>query len=187
MLLRRLLSIFLLLVLGFNIVGYRAWFYYAEKDADAAMEARLDKEQYNVNELVSFSIPLNNPYLLEQNNFERVTGEINIQGKNFRLVKRKVSDGNLILLCLPDTHKMVLKKAKTEYGNAANDMTNTGKGNSRSGLQKSFNGPDYISQFANTQLCRSAEIKTLYGEFQMIPFTDPLIAAIGKPPETTMA
>src|SRR5664279_622544 len=96
------------------MVGYRAWFYYAERKADAAMESRLDKDQYDESELISLSIPLNNPYQNEQSGFERIIGEINFRGNTYKLVKRRITDGILVLLCLPDTRKMVLKKAGTE-------------------------------------------------------------------------
>ena len=65
------------------MVGYRAWFYYAEQKADAAMESRLDKDQYNESELVALTIPLNNPYQIEQSGFERVNGEISFRGSTY--------------------------------------------------------------------------------------------------------
>ena len=120
------------------MVGYRAWFYYAEQKADAAMESRLDKEQYEENELVSLTVPLYNPYQTEQTSFERVNGEISFEGKTYKFVKRRISDGNLVLLCIPDVRKMVLKKAKSEYGNAMNNLTANSKNTSRSGYTKNF-------------------------------------------------
>ena len=58
---RKSASTILLLVLLFNMIGYRAWFYYAEGKADATMEARLDQDQYDENELVAFTIPALQP------------------------------------------------------------------------------------------------------------------------------
>ncbi len=125
------------------MIGYRAWFYYAEKKADAGMEARIDKDQYDDNDLVTVQIPLYNPYQLEQKTFERANGEVNINGKTFKYVKRKIYDGNLILLCIADNHKTVLKKAKSELGNGVNDLAGNNRG---SRLQKDFSGNDYINQ-----------------------------------------
>ncbi len=135
---RKSASIILLLVLLFNMIGYRAWFYFAEGKADAAMEARIDNDQYDENELVALTIPLYNPYQLEQKSFERVNGEININGKIFKYVKRRVSDGNLILLCIPDNHRNILKKAKSDYENATIDLTCNGKNSGRPGIAKGF-------------------------------------------------
>jgi hypothetical protein len=181
--LRKYTSIVLLLILLFNMVGYRALFYYAERKADAAMESRLDKDQYDENELVSLTIPLHNPYQLEQKSFERVNGEISFQGKTYKFVKRMVSGGNLVLLCMPDVRKMVLKKAKADYGNAANGLTNNGKSSSRSGTQKNFSGGDYIDQFTNFEILKFENEAVAYHIFSLVSFSDPHIAAPGQPPQ----
>ncbi len=157
---RKSVSIILLLILLFNMIGYRAWFYYAEKKADATMEARIDKDQYDENDLVTLQIPLYSPYQLEQKTFERTNGEVNINGKTFKYVKRKVSDGNLILLCLADNHKTVLKKAKTDYENVTNDLTANNKSAGRHGIQKSFSGNDYINQCGSVVMCGCGSTKS---------------------------
>ena len=169
------------------MIGYRVWFYYAEQKADLAMESRLDKDQYDVNDLISITVPLDNPYQLEQRTFQRIDGECNFQGKNFKYVKRKVSDGKLILLCIPDDRKMVLKKGKAEYGNAANDLTGNNK-DSRSGTQKNFSSNDYTLE--TFQLCTS--ILPYFHTSILNGFVDSRLASVqvpapGKPPKTAMA
>ncbi len=177
---RKSASIVILLILLFNMIGYRAWFYYAEKKADAVMEARIDKDQYDDNDLVTLQIPLYNPYQLEQKTFERANGEVNINGKTFKYVKRKVYDGNLILLCLPDNHKTVLKKAKTNYENAANDLTGNNRG---SKIQKSLGGSDYINQCGSVVVCECGSSNLKYAACHTFNLTEPHIASPGKPPK----
>ncbi len=177
---RKSTSIILQFILLFNMIGYRAWFFYAEKKADAAMEARIDKDQYDENDLVTLQIPLYNPYQLEQKTFERANGEVNINGKTFRYVKRKVSDGNLILLCLADNHKTVLKKASSNYENATNDLAGNNRG---SKIQKSLGGSDYISQYGSMGVWEYGNTILQYPSFNTINFTDPLITIPGKPPQ----
>ena len=181
---RKSASIILLLILLFNVIGYRAWFYYAERRADAAMEARLDQDQYNENELVVLKVPLYNPYQLEQKSFERINGEININGKIFKYVKRRVSDGNLILLCIPDNHKNILKKAKSDYENASIDLTCNGKNSGRPGTQKSFSASEYINQCGSVIVCECGSSNFRYATFQISNFKDPNIATPGKPPRS---
>jgi len=178
---RKSASIILLLILLFNMIGYRAWFYYAEKKADSAMEARIDKDQYDENDLVTLQIPLYSPYQLEQKTFERTNGEVNINGKTFKYVKRKVSDGNLILLCLADNHKTVLKNAKSEFGNGVNDLAGGGKGSNR--IQKSFSGNDYIKQYGSMGVWEYGSTIFQFHSFNTINITDPHIAIPGKPPK----
>ena len=178
---RKSASIILLLILLFNMIGYRAWFYYAEKKADSAMEARIDKDQYDENDLVTLQIPLYSPYQLEQKTFERTNGEVNINGKTFKYVKRMVSDGNLILLCLADNHKTVLKNAKSEFGNGVNDLAGGGKGSNR--IQKSFSGNDYIKQYVSMGVWEYGSTIFQFHSFNTINITDPHIAIPGKPPK----
>jgi hypothetical protein len=185
LLLRKAAPIILLVILVFNMVGYRAWFYFAERQLDAAMETRLDKSQYDENDLISVTVPLDNPYQLDQPTFVRVDGEISFQGQTFKYVKCKVSNGNLILLCLPDAHKTVLKKAKTDYGNNLNDLTGNGKSSQRNNLQKNFNGNDYICQCANLPMCQCANDAAVKNGSPTIYFSDPHIAIPGKPPRFT--
>jgi hypothetical protein len=180
---RKSASIVLLLIVLFNMIGYKALFYYAEKKADASLEARLDKDLYEENELVTLKIPLFNPYQVEQNNFERVNGEVNINGKIFKYVKRKVSDGNLILLCIADEHKNVLKKAKSEYENAANGLPVNSKNPGRSGLQKNLNVGDYIFQCGSVVGCECGSSNFKHSVFHITGTIDPHIATPGKPPE----
>jgi hypothetical protein len=180
---RKSTSIILLLILLFNMIGYRALFYYAENKADASMQARLDKDQYDENELVALQIPIYNPYQIEQKTYERVNGEINMNGKIFRYVKRKVSDGNIILLCIADNHKMVLKKAKSDYGYTVNDLPANGKNSGRSGLQKNFKTGDYIKQCAGVRVCGCVSSNLKHAAFHLVDITDPHITLPGKPPE----
>jgi hypothetical protein len=113
--LRKPAAIFLLLILLFNVIGYRAWFYYAEVRADRQLEASLDQDQYNDQDLVLLRVPLNIPYQVEGSRYERVDGAIILNGRIYKYVKRKVSEGNLILLCIPDNTKMSLKRAKADF------------------------------------------------------------------------
>jgi len=186
--LKKLSAIILMLILLFNITGYRVWFYYAEHKANLAMESRLDNDQYNENELVSITIPLDNPYQLEQVNYQRINGEINFQGKNFKYVKRKVSEGKLILLCIPDVRKMVIKKAGTDYGNAVNDLNGNNKNSSRSGLQKNFSGNDYTSETFQLVTSGFPELRTsTLSEFANSKLASAQVPAPGKPPRHRMA
>ena len=152
------------------------------------MEALLDKDQYDTNDLISITVPLNNPYQLEQTNFQRIDGEINFQGKNFKYVKRKVSDGKLILLCIPDARKMVLKKGKAEYGNNVNDLNGSSKSSSHSGTQKNFNGNDYTSETPQLYtsilpVFQSSTLKSVVKE----KLVTTNLASPGKPPKSFMA
>jgi hypothetical protein len=181
--LRKIASIILLVVILFNMVGYRAWFYYAEMKSDAAMEASMDKDHYDQNNILSINIPLDNPYQIDQKSFERVHGEISFQGKTYKYFRRRVSNGSLTIQCLPDQNKMVLKKAGTEYASNANDLTGSSKTSSRSGFQKNFTSNDYIADNYIVQLTASTNLLISSGiRPDAAGLSETYIASPGKPP-----
>lgn len=115
-------AILLITVYLFNLVGYRLLFNYAQKQSDIKLEASLDKNEFDEADLITLKVPLTLPYLTNQQNFERVDGEITVDGKIYKYVKRKIEDGNLVLLCLPDHNKMRIESAKEEFFKYANDV-----------------------------------------------------------------
>lgn len=182
--LRKYQSIALLLVLLFNVVGYRAWFYYVEMKADLAMETRLDNGQYDENKLIALSVSLDNPYQLEQKSFERVSGEICFEGKIFKYVKRRVFEGKLVVLCIPDDHRMALSNAKSAFGNAVNSLPNNRNTSPHSGFQKNIQGSDYINEWANGKTWQIAHESLEYYVMPLVGFSEPHIATPGKPPQS---
>ena len=124
---KKLAAIFLLLLLSFNFMGYRLWFYFVQQQADERLLSSLDAEQYNEADLITLTIPLQIPYQPSQKDFERVDGEIKVDGIIYKYVKRKVEGGQLVLLCLPDKQKMHLEDAKHTAFKLTNDVPATGK------------------------------------------------------------
>ncbi len=156
---KKLSAILLIALFLFNLFGYRILFNYEQQQSDMRFEASLDKQDYNDADLVTIKVPLSLPYVNNQQNFERVDGEITVNGKILKYVKRKISDGNLILLCLPDHNKMRIESAKDEFFKYANDLVQNNQskksGNSKSPVFKNLlseynlNTSDYASAVCN--------------------------------------
>ena len=119
---KKLSAIFLFALFLFNLFGYRILFNYEQQQSDVRLEASLDKQEYNDADLVTIKVPLSLPYVNNQQNFERVDGEITVNGKILKYVKRKIADGNLILLCLPNDNKMRIESVKDEFFKYANGL-----------------------------------------------------------------
>ncbi len=112
------------------------------------LEASFDKQDYNDADLIAIKVPLSLPYVTNQQNFERVDGEITVDGKILKYVKRKITDGNLILLCLPNHNKMRIESAKDEFFKYANDLVQNNhpkkSGNTKSVVFKNLVTDYYI-------------------------------------------
>lgn len=123
---KKLAAILLIALFTFNLFGYRILYYFAQQQSDVSIERALDKNEYNEKDLITIKIPMSVPYQVERSDFERFDGEVNLNGKIYKYVKRKVCDGNLVLLCLPDRNKMKLETAKNDLFKNSNDLQNPG-------------------------------------------------------------
>lgn len=134
------------------MVGYRFVFNYAQQKSDQTFIAALDNDTYNEAELLTIKIPTSLPYQNDRQNFERVDGEITYQGKIYKYVKRKIENGQLVLLCLPDYNKMRLQSAKDDFFKTANDLVqNNQSKKSDHSKNTGFKNlvSDYIQQSSN--------------------------------------
>jgi hypothetical protein len=184
---RKLAAILFLALLVFNLAGYRIWFYYAERESDAAMEAKLDAKSYNENELITISVPLNLPYQTDWNDFERVDGEIVVNGKTYKYVERKIVHGELILKCLSDSNKAQLTSAREEFFKVANDLQNVPKKSGNTSL--AFK--NLVLQFDEptnnwTAALPSHSIKTEFAPYRTAT-TKIILSSIDQPPEQLTA
>jgi len=101
--LRRLAAILLLGILFFNSVGYRALNGYMQHHASLEMESQLDRRQYNSSQLISIKVPATHlSYYNSSLNFERVDGQIEINGVLCQYVERRLYNDSLELLCIPN-------------------------------------------------------------------------------------
>ena len=104
--------------------GYKLWYYFEQQRSDKNLEALLDKEQYNEAELITIKMPLSLPYQNDTKDFERVSGEVNFNGKIYKYVKRKIENGEFVLMCLPDKNKMQIENQKQDFFKNTNDIAN---------------------------------------------------------------
>jgi hypothetical protein len=71
-------------------------------------------------------VNLNLPYQNDQAEFERVNGEIEIEGVHYSYVKRKIENGHLVLMCIPNEGKTKLESSKADYFKLINDLQQNG-------------------------------------------------------------
>jgi hypothetical protein len=150
--LKKLAAILFLALMIFNLAGYRLLFYYAQQQSDKQVRLSLDRKLYNEEDLITIRVGLLLPYPPASTSFERIDGEISINGNIYKYVQRKVQNGEIILVCLPDKNKMRLENAKDDYFKQTNDFTTDTEqgrnGKSRSDLSKNIS-PEYVSPAAD--------------------------------------
>jgi lipopolysaccharide export system protein LptC len=120
--LKRLTAIFFLFVLLFNVAGYRIWFYYASEQATAKLIASVEEEQFQQDDLLTLTVPLTLPYQTDWADWEKVRGEIEIDGVRYQYVQRKVVGGQMVLQCLPNKVHTKIESARDRFFNLANSF-----------------------------------------------------------------
>lgn len=146
-LMRKTAAILLLMLIAFNTIGYKLWFNYAMQQADFSLEASLNKNNFNQQDLFTLKIPLHLPYQNTTSSFERVDGEITVNGKNYKFVQRMVQNDTLYLQCISHAEKNTLEKKSNDYFGTVNDLIGNGDANKMPGKNSSllkFNSADFI-------------------------------------------
>lgn len=111
------------MLLAFNWVGYRLLSGLMESKADVALETKIENEEYDESSLIEIRVPLNAPYISgNSTEFERFDGELELDGTHYKYVKRKVVNGELVLLCIPHKSKTELQNSRLAFFKLVNDL-----------------------------------------------------------------
>jgi hypothetical protein len=143
--LKKLAAILLLTILLFNWFGYRALISFLEGKATTQLEAQLDENNYDESQLISITIPVTK--LSYYNNsilFERVDGQLEINGVQYKYVKRRLYNDSVELICIPDQTAMKLSNARNDFFKIVNDIQHKENKKSGSGLSKNISA-DYLT------------------------------------------
>jgi hypothetical protein len=136
--LKKIAAILLILLLAFNWYGYRFVISAMKSTADRKLEASIDKSDYDESQLIEIRVAMNLPYQQRFTEFERHYGEIEIDGKTYTYVKRKVEGDVLVLKCIPNSSKQQLKAIDNDLtkANAGTDTDHSNK--QQSSFAKNF-------------------------------------------------
>lgn len=135
----------MLCVLLFNLWGYRLLIDFVQAKKEAALLVQLDKEAYADEDLITIKTGIALPYYVNSATYERVDGTIEMEGTEYKYVKRRIYNDSLELLCVPNKTKQELETAKDAFFKLTNEGTaNTQKGETA----KSFKNllPDYYQE-----------------------------------------
>ena len=113
-----------------------------ENKADLQLEARLDDHNYKESDLISFKVSANLPYYINSETYDRVNGEININGVDYKYVKRRIYNDSVEILCIPNVTKTCLENARNDFYRLANDLV------SNSSSKKSTSNHNHTTKFS---------------------------------------
>jgi hypothetical protein len=181
---KRTAAILLIIILFFNWYGYKLVTAFLQKKADHHLEARLDNNDYDESQLIEIRVALDMPYQTSQSEFERHYGEIEIDGKSYTYVKRKIEDGYLVLKCIYNNSRDNIKSAGNDFYKMANGLDQNQsdkKQGNNSSVAKNFwsEYDDHSNSFAINSLDNLSGIafrtdpSSLYNTWQSTPKQPP--------------
>jgi hypothetical protein len=83
---------------------------------------RLDADNYSSEDLIVISIPISLPYPLQQQGYERVNGDFEYNGEYYNLVKQRLQNDTLFMVCIKDKTEKKLATVLNDYSNYANNL-----------------------------------------------------------------
>lgn len=96
-------------------MGYYGVFLGLQYKNDKDMIQRLDSEDYSDAETVTIKIPISIPYAADSKGYERVDGKFEHKGEFYRLVKQKLSQDTLYVVCVKDQENKIIDEAMTSF------------------------------------------------------------------------
>ena len=139
---RKLAAILLWSLFLFNWVGYRALHAYLQDQAARRLEAKIDKDQYQPDQLLHLKVPTAHlSYYTQENEFERISGRIDINGVPYQYVARRIVNDSAEYLCLPNQQALSLRNSQNDYYSLVNDLGSRQR--NQKGIETNFFGDPY--------------------------------------------
>jgi hypothetical protein len=106
----------------FALIGYYGVFWILSEKAHVELTKRLDNDLYNSEEAVTIKFPLNLAYPIHATEFERINGSFEHQGEFYKLVKQKLENDTLYIICIKDLEKKELNTFFSSFTKASHDQ-----------------------------------------------------------------
>lgn len=112
---RKITAIFLTLILLFNMLGFYGVFVGVKYQNKQTLIQKLDVDEYDASSTVTLKIPITIPYATYSKEYERVDGEFEYQGEFYHLVKQRLDQDTLFIVCIKDTKSKQIHQALSDY------------------------------------------------------------------------
>jgi hypothetical protein len=186
---KKLAAILILGVMLFNGFGYRLVANYFDQKAAENFVALIEEENYEESDLVTIKTPVNLPYYANSAKFERVDGEMVIDGIVYQYVQRRVYNDSVEIKVLANQDRLHIKNAREDFYKLAQDLQKDGQEEKSLPSGKSsakFLAFDYISFENKYDLSINLLLNNTIGSI----YSDRLLSnclPIQLPPPKTMA
>ena len=119
---KRVVAIFLSLVFLFNIVGYKAFYFYQIQNADKRLETKVRTSNFAAEKLITIKIPVKLPYLIDWAEYQSMEGEVVYKKETYRYIKKKIARDTVFLVCIDHHEKTKIQNDSDEFFKKVNDI-----------------------------------------------------------------
>ncbi len=95
--------------------------------SDLQIQHRLETSQYDDAETMLLKIPVALPYAAVGKGYQDIRGDFEHKGEFYKLVKQKLENDTLYIVCFKDHTEKHLVKKMIDYGNRSNDLSTPAK------------------------------------------------------------
>lgn len=170
----------LIVLVLLNVMGYYGVFLGLDYHHDRQMSERFDTDTYNISEAISFRIPINIPYATESADFQRVDGEFEYMGDTYRMVKQRIQNGTLYIVCVKDVEGQQIAQALRDYVQTFSDKPADTKSQSKTQITMI---KDYIPSSYSIGNLSEGWMSVVCNQTLTQVLTDYFLASIVHPPE----
>ena len=126
-------------------MGYYGVFIGLDYQHNRQMSKEFDTDIYNTNEAITIKIPVTIPYANESADFQRVDGKFEHMGNTYRLVKQRILNDTLYLVCVTDVKAQQIAQALKDYVKTFSDKPAETKSQSKTQVRlvKDYIQPSY--------------------------------------------
>jgi hypothetical protein len=112
---KRLFSIVILNIFLLNVLGYYGVLIGMKANSANELSEMLDSDMYDLGATVTFKVPLTVPYGVDSKGYERVDGAFEKDGVTYRLVKQRLFQDVLYIVCIKDEKTTKINKALEDF------------------------------------------------------------------------
>jgi len=141
---KRLFAIIILNIFLLNVLGYYGVLLGLKADSGTALASRLNSDMYDLGGTVTFKVPLAVPYSADSEGYERVDGEFKQDGEIYRLVKQRLYQDTLYIVCVKD-------EATSKINKTLEDFVQSFAGQDDDS-QQTVAAPSFIKDYVNTEI-----------------------------------
>ncbi|MCS6973536.1 MAG: hypothetical protein N2044_06635 [Cyclobacteriaceae bacterium] len=119
---RKVFVIFLLALFLFYTGGYYLFYFAIKHHRDVKLSRLFDSGLPESASTVTLKIPLTLPYPIHTSGFERINGEFEFDGEFYKMVKHKLENDTLHIVCYKDVQAKRLSSALNDIARFSSDL-----------------------------------------------------------------